>query len=113
MQSEKRPWGYFTVTSTGNGYQTKILHVNVGQKLSVQSHNFRSEHWIVVSGRAKVLLNNKEYILNVGESIDIPLKAVHSLQNPFEQDLEVVEIQMGENISEDDIIRYEDVYGRV
>lgn len=113
MRTENRPWGFFTITSSGEGYQTKILHVNKGQKLSVQSHNFRSEHWIVVLGKAKVLLNDKEYILNVGESIDIPLKSVHSLQNPYDKDLEVIEIQMGKNISEDDIIRYEDIYGRV
>lgn len=108
-----RPWGYYTVIAEGEGFQIKIIHVNVGQKLSVQSHNHRSEHWVVLSGKAKVLLDGKEIFLSPGESIDIGVKAVHSLQNPFENDLEIAEVQRGEILSEDDIIRYEDIYGRV
>ena len=108
----KRPWGYYIITSVGKDYKTKILHVNKNQKLSVQSHNYRSEHWFVISNQAKVILNGVEYILNRGESIDIPQKAIHSLQNSFNDDVEIIEIQTGENLSEDDIIRYEDIYGR-
>lgn len=108
-----RPWGFYTVIAEGQGFQTKIIHVNVGQKLSVQSHNYRSEHWVVLSGMAKVVLEGKDHILSPGHSIDIPVKAIHSLQNPFEQDLEIIEIQKGDILSEDDIIRYEDMYGRV
>lgn len=107
-----RPWGYFRVISEGKNYAVKIIHVNVGQQLSVQSHNHRAEHWVVASGRAKVLLNDKEAILEVGQSIDIPIKAVHSLGNPFDKDVEIIELQMGKIISEDDIIRYSDIYGR-
>lgn len=109
---ERRPWGYYVVTYSSAGYQTKLLHVDIHQQLSLQSHNYRSEHWVVVSGRAKVILDDREYILNVGESIDIPVACKHSLQNPFDMELEVVEIQMGALISEDDIIRYSDIYGR-
>lgn len=107
-----RPWGFYTVIAEGKGFQTKIIHVNVGQKLSVQSHNHRSEHWVVLSGNAKVVLESKEHILSPGHSIDIGVKAIHSLQNPFEEDLEIIEIQKGDILSEDDIIRYEDMYGR-
>ena len=110
---ECRPWGYYCVIASGNGFAAKIIHVNPGQKLSVQSHNHRSEHWVVISGQAKVFLDGKEYILNVGESIDIPIKSIHSLQCVSENDLEIVEVQFGKIISEDDIIRYEDMYGRV
>ena len=110
---EFRPWGYYMVTCEGCGYSTKILHVNAGQELSVQSHNHRSEHWTVVLGEASVLLDGKEYVLNKGESIDIPLKAIHSLRNYGKEDLEVVEVQMGDILSEDDIVRYKDIYGRV
>jgi mannose-1-phosphate guanylyltransferase/mannose-6-phosphate isomerase len=108
-----RPWGFYTVIAEGKGFQTKIIHVNVGQKLSVQSHNHRSEHWVVLSGMAKVVLEGKDHILSPGHSIDIGVKAIHSLQNPFEEDLEIIEIQKGDILSEDDIIRYEDMYGRV
>lgn len=107
-----RPWGFYTVLAEGKGFQTKIIHVNVGQKLSVQSHNHRSEHWVVLSGMAKVVLEGKDHILSPGHSVDIPIKAIHSLQNPFEEDLEIIEVQKGDILSEDDIIRYEDMYGR-
>ena len=111
--SESRPWGYFTVIAEGGDFLIKIIHVNPGQKLSLQSHNYRSEHWTVVKGIAKVILDKNEYTLKTGESIDIAIKSKHSLQNPFKEDLEIVEIQRGNPLSEEDIIRYEDMYGRV
>ncbi|MBO6256475.1 mannose-1-phosphate guanylyltransferase/mannose-6-phosphate isomerase [bacterium] len=108
-----RPWGFYTVLAQGQGFMTKIIHVNPAQKLSVQSHNFRSEHWVVLSGTAKVVLEGKELILSPGHSVDIPLKAIHSLQNPYKEDLEIIEVQKGDPLIEEDIIRYEDMYGRV
>ncbi len=108
-----RPWGFYTVIAQGGGFLTKIIHVNPGQKLSVQSHNFRSEHWVVLSGTAKVVLEGKEKILSPGHSVDIPVKAIHSLQNPFKDDIEIIEVQKGNPLIEEDIIRYEDMYGRV
>lgn len=108
-----RPWGFYTVLAQGKGFLTKLIHVNTSQKLSLQSHEHRSEHWVVLSGTAKVILEGKEHILDKGNSIDIPLKSVHSLQNPYEEDLEIIEVQLGELLIEDDIIRYEDIYGRV
>ena len=111
--TEQRPWGFYTVIATGKGFATKILHVNSIQKLSVQSHNHRSEHWVVISGTATVYLDGEKITLSVGESINIPVKSVHSLQNTHKEDLEVLEVQFGKHLSEDDIIRYEDIYGRV
>ncbi|MBP3491156.1 mannose-1-phosphate guanylyltransferase/mannose-6-phosphate isomerase [bacterium] len=108
-----RPWGYYTVLAQGNGFLSKIIQVNPGQKLSVQSHNHRSEHWVVLEGTAKVVLEGKELILSPGHSVDIPVKAIHSLQNPYETNLKIIEAQMGDLLIEEDIIRYEDIYGRV
>lgn len=108
-----RPWGFYTVLAEKKGFLSKLIHVNVGQKLSVQSHNHRSEHWVVLSGQAKVVLEGKEYILSTGNSIDIPVKAIHSLQNPYEEDLEIIEVQLGDILLEEDIVRYEDMYGRI
>ena len=108
-----RPWGYYIVIAKGEVFQSKIIHFNSGQRLSLQSHNHRSEHWVVLSGMAKVVLEGKDYFLSPGHSIDIPVKAIHSLQNPYDKDIEVIEIQMGDDLSEEDITRYEDIYGRV
>lgn len=108
-----RPWGFYTVIGQGKGFLSKIIHVNPGQKLSVQSHNHRSEHWVVLTGTAKVVLDNEEKILSAGHSVDIPVKAIHSLQNPYKEDLEIIEVQKGDILVEEDIIRYEDMYGRV
>lgn len=108
-----RPWGYYTCLNQGKGYLTKIICVQPKQRLSLQSHEHRSEHWVVLEGKAKVILQNKEYILNSGESIDVAVKEIHSLQNPYEEELKIIEVQKGDILSEDDIIRYEDYYGRV
>ncbi len=108
-----RPWGWYTCLADGEGYLTKVICVSPKQKLSIQSHNHRSEHWVVLEGHAKVVLNDKDYLLEAGQSIDIPVQAKHSLQNPYEEELKIIEVQKGDYISEDDIIRYEDIYGRV
>ncbi len=108
-----RPWGYYTVLAQGNGFLTKMIHVNPGQKLSLQSHNHRSEHWVVLEGMAKVVLEGKELVLSPGHSVDIPVKAIHSLQNPYTDNLKIIEVQKGDPLIEEDIIRYEDMYGRV
>ena len=108
-----RPWGYYTVLAQGNGFLTKMIHVNPGQKLSLQSHNHRSEHWVVLEGMAKVVLEGKELVLSPGHSVDIPVKAIHSLQNPYTDNLKIIEVQKGNPLIEEDNIRYEDMYGRV
>lgn len=108
-----KPWGYFTNLNKGDGYLTKIMCVLPNQKLSLQSHKHRSEHWVVLEGKAYVIKDNREYNVYPGESIDIPLGCIHSLQNPYDEELKVIEVQKGDILSEEDIIRYEDVYGRV
>ncbi len=108
-----RPWGYYTCMNSGEGYLTKTICVLPKQKLSVQSHNHRSEHWVVLEGEALVLLDGEKHYIKSGESIDIPVQAKHSLQNPYDKELKIIEVQKGDYISEDDIIRYEDCYGRV
>ena len=108
-----RPWGYFTCMNSGKGYLTKTICVMPGEKLSVQSHEHRSEHWVVLEGRALVLKDDKQYNIDAGGSIDIPIGVKHSLQNPYDTELKIIEVQKGDYLSEDDIIRYEDCYGRV
>lgn len=108
-----RPWGFYSCIEAGAGYLVKKIQVNPQQKLSIQMHNHRSEHWVVISGKAKVILDNTEYLLEAGQSIDIPLQAKHSLQNPFNEELSIIEVQKGDYIAEDDIVRFEDMYGRV
>lgn len=108
-----RPWGYYTCLNRGAGYQTKMICVHPGQKLSIQSHNYRSEHWVVLEGTACVVLDDVTHTLEAGNSIDIPVKAIHSLQNPYDIDLKIIEVQKGEILLESDIIRYQDMYNRV
>ena len=108
-----RPWGYYTVLNQGEGYLTKMICVSPRGQLSLQSHNFRSEHWVVLNGQARVTLDNKTYILKPGSSIDIPVKIKHSLANPYDAELKIIEVQKGDKLTEDDIIRYKDIYGRV
>ena len=108
-----RPWGYYTVLNQGEGYLTKMICVSPRGQLSLQSHNFRSEHWVVLSGSARVTLDNKTFILKPGSSIDIPVKIKHSLANPYDTELRIIEVQKGDKLIEEDIIRYKDIYGRV
>ena len=108
-----RPWGYYTCQNAGEGYLTKVICVLPKQKLSIQSHNHRSEHWVVLEGTATIILEDKEITCKAGDSIDIPVKAKHSLQNHTDRNLKIIEVQKGDYIGEDDIIRYNDIYGRV
>lgn len=108
-----RPWGYYTVLQKGDGFLVKLISVNPGAKLSLQMHYHRSEHWNILSGTAKVIKDDKEFFLIPGESIDIPATMKHSLQNPGRVDLKIIEVQSGSYLEEDDIVRFEDIYGRV
>ena len=108
-----RPWGFYTCLNRGSGWLTKIISVSPGHKLSLQSHNHRSEHWVVLEGSATVILEDNTYTLNKRQSIDIPMQAKHSLQNLTKEPLKILEVQKGSYIGEDDIIRYEDMYGRI
>ena len=108
----KKPWGYFEVLDTQDGYLTKKLYIKPESKLSLQSHKFRSEHWIVVRGSATVTIDENKYILNLNESIYIPIGSKHRLENNSENELIIIEVQIGDKLDEDDIIRYDDIYGR-
>ena len=108
-----KPWGYYTVLNVGEGWLTKIISVSAGQSLSLQSHNHRSEHWVILEGSAAISLDDKKIKLNKGQSIDIPVKSKHLLSNNEKDVLKILEVQKGEILSEDDIVRYEDKYGRV
>ena len=107
-----RPWGKYDSIDRGNRYQVKRITVKPGAKLSLQMHHHRAEHWVVVSGIAKVTNGEKKLTLSENESTYIPLGVIHSLENPGEVPLEIIEIQSGSYLGEDDIIRYEDAYGR-
>jgi len=108
-----RPWGKYDSIDQGDGYQVKRITVNPGAKLSVQMHNHRSEHWVVVSGLAKVTNGDREFLLHENESTYIPVGTIHSLENPGKVQLELIEVQSGKYLGEDDIVRFEDKYGRL
>jgi len=107
-----RPWGQYSLLSGGRGYQMKKIAVNPGQILSLQMHYHRSEHWIVVGGTAKVTIGETEQMVHENESVFIPQTTKHRLENPGKLLLEIIELQNGSYLEEDDIVRFEDVYGR-
>jgi len=107
-----RPWGNYQTTDLGERFQTKRLVVNPGQILSLQKHNHRAEHWIVVQGTAKVTRGDEVLTLYENESTYIPMGTVHRLENPGKIPLHIVEVQTGSYLGEDDIVRLEDTYGR-
>jgi mannose-1-phosphate guanylyltransferase/mannose-6-phosphate isomerase len=111
--TEERPWGKFHVIDESEGCKIKRIVVNPDGKLSLQSHKQREEHWIVIKGKAKVSVEDQVSFYAKGEYIFIPLGAKHRLENLTEEIVEIVEVQCGEYLGEDDIIRYDDIYSRV
>jgi mannose-1-phosphate guanylyltransferase len=107
-----RPWGKYDSIDSGERYQAKRITVKPGAKLSVQMHHHRAEHWVVVSGAARVTNGDKTFLLSENESTYIPVGVVHALENPGKIELELIEVQTGSYLSEDDIVRFEDRYGR-
>jgi mannose-1-phosphate guanylyltransferase/mannose-6-phosphate isomerase len=107
-----RPWGSYDCIDRGSRYQVKRITVNPGARLSVQMHHHRAEHWVVVSGTARVKNGEAETLLTENESIYIPVGNVHALENPGKIPLELIEVQSGAYLGEDDIIRFDDRYGR-
>lgn len=107
-----RPWGSYDSVDVGHGFQVKRIKVKPGATLSLQSHERRAEHWIVVRGIARVTRNNDMFELHANQSTYIPIGAKHRLENPGQETLELIEVQSGDYLGEDDIVRYEDVYGR-
>ena len=107
-----RPWGSYDSIDQDEGFQVKRIKVKPGGRLSLQSHTRRAEHWIVVRGTARVTRDNDVFELHANQSTYIPLGAKHRLENPGDEVLELIEVQSGDYLGEDDIVRYEDVYGR-
>ena len=112
MYSETRPWGTFYILDEGAGFKVKRIAVNPGGRLSLQSHKHRGEHWTVVIGIATVTVGDKVQDLSRSQHIDIPKGDKHRLENNTEGMVEIIEVQFGDYLGEDDIIRYDDVYNR-
>ncbi len=108
----ERPWGSFTTLEEGRGYKIKRIEVKPGHRLSLQMHHHRSEHWIVVSGTAKVTCADKETMISTNQSTYVPKCTAHRLENPGIIPLILIEVQNGEYLGEDDIIRFQDDYAR-
>ena len=109
---DHRPWGWFESLVLGDSFQVKRICVNSGAALSLQSHKYRSEHWIVVEGLAKVTIDDQVKLLEAGHSIYVPLGAIHRMENPGKRKMVLIEVQIGTYFGEDDIVRYDDVYAR-
>lgn len=107
-----RPWGHYDRLEIGTRYQVKSIVVNPGGKLSLQSHFHRSEHWIVVEGSAIVTKGTRSKLLTENQSIYIPIGEIHRLENPGKIPMRLIEVQTGSYLGEDDIVRYDDDYGR-
>ena len=113
MTKETRPWGWYDVIDESDRYKVKSIEVNPGHKLSLQRHHHRSEHWVVVSGTALTECDGKEILLAENQSTYIPVGSVHRLSNPGKIPLRIIEVQSGSYVGEDDIVRLEDIYGRL
>ena len=110
---EKRPWGNYHIIAKNTGYQIKEIKVAERSKLSLQKHKNRSEFWQIVKGQSKITIEERDHYLQEGEHIYIPKNTIHRIENIGKEELIFIEIQLGENLKEEDIIRLEDDYGRV
>jgi len=110
---DRRPWGTFTVLDEGEGFKVKRIEVLPGKRLSYQQHAQRAEHWVIVQGTAKVTLDGQDVIVNPGEAIDIAIGTAHRVENPGDELLVFIEVQRGNYLGEDDIVRLQDDFGRV
>ena len=110
--SDNRPWGSWHVLDEGEGFKVKRIEVLAGKRLSYQKHAHRAEHWFVVLGTAKVTLDGEEHFKRAGEAIDIPVGAAHRVENGGEDLMVFIEVQRGDYLGEDDIVRLEDDFGR-
>jgi mannose-1-phosphate guanylyltransferase/mannose-6-phosphate isomerase len=111
--TETRPWGSFTVLGEGEGYKLKMIEVLPGQKLSLQMHHRRAEHWVVIEGRGEMTLGEEIFSRGPNETFHIPRGEKHTVANPGTETLRFIEVQFGDYLGEDDIVRFEDRYGRV
>jgi mannose-6-phosphate isomerase-like protein (cupin superfamily) len=112
MNFEERPWGNYTVLYTDETSQVKKLVVNPGKRISLQSHKFRAEHWFIVSGQGTAELDDREIEVSPGDSIDVPIGSKHRISSCESKPLVFIEVQTGTSFAEEDIVRYEDDFGR-
>ena len=112
-REDHRPWGFYQVLADEDAYKSKRIVVYPGKRLSLQRHQRRDEHWFVLSGQARLTVDDNEMILTAGQSVDIPRKALHRIKNTGSENLAFIEIQTGEYFGEDDIERFEDDFGRI
>ena len=110
--TENRPWGSFTILDEGDGFKVKRISVKPGEKLSLQYHHHRSEHWTVVQGEAAVTIGDSTKPVKINESVYTPLKEKHALANEGGELMQLIEVQLGDYLGEDDIVRFQDRYGR-
>ena len=108
-----KPWGNYTNLFNGKGFLIKELVVKPDSSISLQKHNHRSEHWSIISGKAKITINNKKFLKMTGDTAFIPKGSVHRIENPFKKPIKIMEVQIGSILKETDIIRYKDIYGRI
>ena len=113
IERETRPWGEYFVIDQGECYKVKRITVYPGGKLSLQYHNYRSEHWTIVSGTGSVKIGNKNIIVGPNESVYIDKKEIHTIENTENDELVLIEVQYGKILKENDIIRISDIYGRI
>lgn len=107
-----RPWGNYQTIALGKNYQVKTITVNAGGRLSLQKHQHRDEHWIVVSGKPTITVNAQTRTFAENEALFIPKQALHRLENLTTEPVAIIEVQIGDYLGEDDIVRVEDIYGR-
>ncbi len=112
LDHDERPWGSYTVLDHGQGYQVKRIEVLPGKRLSYQTHAHRSEHWVIVQGQALVTLDGQNLSLAQGQAVDVPIRAAHRIANPGDGPLTFIEVQRGDYLGEDDIVRLQDDFGR-
>jgi mannose-1-phosphate guanylyltransferase/mannose-6-phosphate isomerase len=112
IERTQRPWGWFETVSEVPGNKIKRIHVAAGQQISLQKHHHRAEHWVVVQGTARITLDDQVFDLHQGQHCDIALGQVHRIANVTLEPVEIVEVQFGSYLGEDDIVRLQDDYGR-
>jgi mannose-6-phosphate isomerase-like protein (cupin superfamily) len=112
-QHETRPWGNWIVLAEAAGFRVKLIEVQPSHRLSQHYHLHRSEHWVVVAGKARVVIGEKRYDMHLMQSVLIPARTIHRIENPYSETLQIVEVQRGDRLDEEDIVRLEDDYQHI
>lgn len=112
VESEERPWGSWHVLHVHDGYKVKRIHVKPHSRLSYQTHEHREEHWVIVRGTATGTVEGVDIVMTPGHSLDVPIGAKHRIANQHDEELVIIEVQLGSYTGEDDIVRLDDDYGR-